>query len=161
MKPDLKIEFRQMDWEPGFAGYLDDGQPNGTAFCFLNLGSLLCAVEKGDLPRADLPYMIAESMMHEIIHTLEAWAKVEFSEERVEDLLVKYREAAGRSGTFWHYDPAAHISPSDKYRNRVPSDGCSASGFLSKNTCGLPGSSSSSGSHGSWRNSGCKPKSGG
>lgn len=105
MAPDLKIEFRQLDWEPGFAGYLDNGQPNGTAFCFLNLGSLLCAVEKGDLPKKDLPYMIAESMMHEAIHALEAWAGIEFSEERVEALLEKYREATQRSGIFWHYEP--------------------------------------------------------
>lgn len=101
----LKIEFRQVDWESGFAGYLDNGQPKGRAFCFLNIGTLLCAVDKGDLPAADLPYMIAESMMHEIIHALEAWAGVELSEEKVEALLVKYREAAGREGTFWEYAP--------------------------------------------------------
>lgn len=101
----LNIEFRQVDWEPGFAGYLDNGQPNGTAFCFLNLGTLLCTVERGDLPKADLPYMIAESMMHEAIHALEAWAGVEFSEENVERLLVKYRKEAQRSGTFWQYEP--------------------------------------------------------
>src|SRR5262245_57424399 len=108
----VKIEFSQVDWEPGFAGYLDNGQPNGTAFCLLNLGTLLCAVEKGDLPKADLPYMIAESMMHEVIHAIEAWAGVEFSEDRVEALLVKYREAAGREGTFWQYEPP--VTPHDQ-----------------------------------------------
>lgn len=104
-KQKLQIEFRQHDWVPGFAGYLDNGQPKGRAFCLLNLGSLLCAVAKGDLPREDLPYMIAESMMHEIIHVLEEWAKVEFSEERVEGLLEKYRDAAERDGTFWEHRP--------------------------------------------------------
>lgn len=96
----MNIEFRQVDWEPGFAGYLDNGQPNGTAFCFLNIGSMLCAVENDDLPAADLPYMVAESMMHEIIHAIEAWAGTEFNEERVEALLEKYRQAArgARSG---------------------------------------------------------------
>lgn len=90
----MKIEFRQFDWMPGFAGYLDNGQPNGLAFCTLNLGSILATVDRGDMPAAEVPYMIAESMMHEIIHAIEDWAGVEFNEERVEALLEKYRASA-------------------------------------------------------------------
>lgn len=90
----LTIEFRQHDWIPGFAAFAPDATtPNGDAFCVLNLGSLLCAVATGDLPREELPYLIAESMMHEVMHAIEQWAGVEFSEERVEALLAKYTEA--------------------------------------------------------------------
>lgn len=106
LKPSvLKIEFRQVDWVPGFAGYLENGNPKGKAFCLLNVGALLSTIERGDLPVGDLPYMIAETMMHEIIHAIEAWAGVEFSEEKVEALLTKYREDRGRDGTFWHAGP--------------------------------------------------------
>lgn len=92
-KPIPVVEFHQHDWMEGFAAFLDDGEqfnPDSKAFCVLNLGSLLATVKAGDIPAADLPYVIAESMMHEIIHVLEKWAGQEFSEERVEQLLEKY-----------------------------------------------------------------------
>lgn len=89
-----RIEFHQQDWIPGFAAFVPDATtppPASRAFCVLNLGSMLAAVEMGDLPKADLPYLIAESMMHEVMHALEQWAGTEFSEERIEALLDKYR----------------------------------------------------------------------
>jgi len=95
----LTIEFRQHDWIPGFAAFHANATtPQGQAFCVINLGSILATVEAGHVPAADVPYFIAESMMHEIMHALEQWAGVEFSEERVEALLEKYRaDAAIRS----------------------------------------------------------------
>lgn len=90
----FSLEVYQHDWIPGFAAFHDDDSINETAkaHVVLNLGSLLSSVESEELPVKDLPYMIAETLMHEAIHALEAWAKVEFSEERVEHLLEKYRE---------------------------------------------------------------------
>lgn len=91
------IEFHQWDWIEGFAAFVDDGQkfnPESKAFCVLNLGSLLAAIETKDMPQSELPYHIADSMMHEITHVIEKWCGVEFSEERVVALRDKYRNAA-------------------------------------------------------------------
>ena len=95
------IEFYQRDWMPGFAAFIDDGkpfEPSGRAFCLLNLGAILAAVELGDMPASEVPYFVAESMMHEIMHVLEKWAGVEFSEERIEQLLDRYRTMAQSGG---------------------------------------------------------------
>lgn len=91
------IEFHQQDFIPGFAAFLPSATtpaPNSRAFCVLNLGSLLAAVALGDMPASEVPYAIAESMMHEVMHVLEQWAGTEFSEERVEALIEKYRAYA-------------------------------------------------------------------
>ena len=89
----LRLEVYQSDWMPGFAAFLDDGKvaEDAKAHIALNLACFLACVETGEVPRADLPYVIAESLMHEVIHALESWAEVEFSEERVEKLLTEYR----------------------------------------------------------------------
>jgi len=104
--PSFSIEVFQQDWIPGFAAFHDDGKINETAraHVVINVGSLLAAVQCGDLDSKDLPYMIAESLMHEVIHTLEAWARVQFSEDRVEELLTKYREKYAQK-TVWQYTP--------------------------------------------------------
>jgi len=94
----LKIEFHQHDWIPGFAAFAPGATtpaPDSRAFCVVNLGSLLAAVQAKDLPAADVPYVVAESMMHEVIHVIEQWAGTEFSEDRVEALLSKYAAALG------------------------------------------------------------------
>lgn len=91
-----RVEFHSHDWVPAFAAFLPNAgtkNPESTAFCVLNLSAFLENVETGDMDPADVPYLVAESMMHEIIHVLEQWAGVEFSEERVEALLDKYRTA--------------------------------------------------------------------
>jgi len=100
----VSLEVYQHDWTPGFAAFMDDGRiaQGAPAHVSLNLGSLLCAVETADLPAADLPYIVAESLMHEAIHALESWSNVEFSEDRVEGLLASYREKYGRK-TVWEY----------------------------------------------------------
>ncbi len=69
----MKIEFHQHDWIPGFAAFAPKATtpaPDSRAFCVLNLGSVLAAVEARDMPAADIPYLIAESMMHEVMHGL-------------------------------------------------------------------------------------------
>lgn len=102
--PTISIEVFQQDWQPGFASFYDDGRltEGASAHVTLNLGSLLCAVQTGDLDRRDLPYLIAETLMHETVHALEAWANVEFSEDRVEELLTRYRAKYDRA-TIWEY----------------------------------------------------------
>lgn len=94
MKDNVSIEVYQQDWTPGFASFRDDGEINESAKAHvtINLSAFLGSVQIGDLEAKDIPYAIAESIMHEVIHVLEAWCKVEFSEERVEELLAKYRE---------------------------------------------------------------------
>ncbi len=91
----MKIDVYQSDWIPGWAAFLDDGsvQEGATAKIGLNVGAFMAAVHTKDVAPSDVPYMVAESIMHEVMHALEAWASVEFSEERVEALLTKYRNA--------------------------------------------------------------------
>ena len=90
------VEFHQQDWIPGFAAFLPKATtppPNSRAFCVLNVGSLMATVASGDVPPNDLPGFVVESLIHEVGHVVEQWAKVEFSEERVEALTEKYRTA--------------------------------------------------------------------
>ncbi|NIX77002.1 hypothetical protein [Microvirga terricola] len=99
MTPLPVIEFHQQDWIPGFAAFLPGATtpaPQARAFCVLNLGSILATVATGDIPASEVPYFIPESMMHEIMHAFEQWAGTEFSEERVEALLAKYRAALSK-----------------------------------------------------------------
>ena len=100
LHPTLVLEVFQQDWIPGFAAFKDDGsvENNAKAHIVLNIGAFITAVATKDLPRTDIPYIIAETIMHEAIHALEAWAAVEFSEERVEALIEKYRDAAKEAG---------------------------------------------------------------
>lgn len=96
----MQIEFHQHDWIPGFAAFAPGAttpEPDSRAFCVLNLGSMLATVQTKDMPAADIPYFIAESMMHEVMHAIEQWAGVEFSEERVEALLQRYRAAIAKA----------------------------------------------------------------
>ena len=89
-----RIEFRQHDWIPGFAAFAPNKTVTGTAFCVVNLGAFIASVDAGDLSRSELVHVLAESMMHEVIHVIEQWAGVEFSEDRVNSLLEAYRARA-------------------------------------------------------------------
>ncbi|MET7244128.1 hypothetical protein ABZT49_12230 [Methylobacterium sp. EM32] len=90
----IVVEFRQHDFIPGFAAYLhEEGKPfpDGKAFCAFNLSAFLQAhVELGETPAA-LAESLADTMVHEVVHVIEAWAGVEFSEARVERLIADYR----------------------------------------------------------------------
>ena len=89
----VTIEVYQQDWIPGFAAFRHNGvaAKRGTAHVVLNLGSLLALVADKAIEPSEVPYFVAESLMHEVFHVLEAWAGVEFSEDRVEALIEKYR----------------------------------------------------------------------
>ena len=91
MSDHVSIEIYQQDWIPGFAAFRDDGSiAEGKAHVVLNLGSLLTCVVSDEIDPKEIPYQVAERLMHEVVHVLEAWAGVEFSEERVEALIEKY-----------------------------------------------------------------------
>lgn len=95
-----KVVFYQQDWIPGYAAFLPDSttpQPEAKAFCVVNLGALLAGVVAGDMAREDIPYVLADSIVHELVHVLEQWAGVEFNEERVEAVIDRYRAAARRA----------------------------------------------------------------
>lgn len=52
----------------------------------------MAAVDHKDVDAKEIPYVVAECIMHEIMHALEAWANVEFSEDRIEALIKQYRD---------------------------------------------------------------------
>lgn len=92
----ITVDVYQQDWIPAFAAFLDDGslQAGARPKIAINIGALMAAVASGDIDKSELPYVVAETMMHEIIHVLESWAGVEFSEDRVDALIEKYRQDA-------------------------------------------------------------------
>lgn len=87
----INIKAYQSDFTPGWAAFID-GKTKPFMKITLNVGSILAAMDWGAIERSDIPYVVAESLMHEIMHALEKWAGVEFSEERIEGLIAKYRE---------------------------------------------------------------------
>lgn len=95
-QPIVTIEVLQADGIEAFACYISPTVQQGKAIIGLNIAASLAAAALGEVPKADLPYLIAEHLMHEVVHVLEEWAGVEFNEERVEALIAKYREAAAR-----------------------------------------------------------------
>ncbi|MCJ2084202.1 DUF2829 domain-containing protein [Methylobacterium sp. J-090] len=97
----ITVEFRQHDFMPGFAAYLhQEGKPfpDGKAFCAIDLSAILLSHAVTDGTRAELAETIADTMVHEVIHVIEAWAGAEFSEARVEGLIARYRGHASGYG---------------------------------------------------------------
>lgn len=87
-----RIELFQNDWMPGYGAFEVGSATRGPAHIAINLGAFLCCIERGESDRADMPYGVAETIVHEVIHALEEWAGVEFDEQRVDALIVKYRD---------------------------------------------------------------------
>lgn len=81
----------QMDGIEGFACYLSPSAKKGKAIIGLNVEALMIGVLAKDFRVKDLPYIVADSIMHETIHALEDWAGVQFSEKKVEGLISAYR----------------------------------------------------------------------
>ena len=95
----LKLEVYQHDWIPGFAAFhyhaTKDGRMiiknrNAPKHIVLNLGSILGCVRAKEILAKEVPYFVAESLFHEVVHALEEWASVEFSEKRVHKLINEY-----------------------------------------------------------------------
>lgn len=92
----LKIKVYQNDIIPGFACFNDNGSLKKESKCLvaININAFLLASKCHDLPVKELPYFMAESIMHEVIHCLEAWAGKKFSEKKVNNLIKKYQRQA-------------------------------------------------------------------
>lgn len=86
----VQIKVYQHDWMPGYAAFKVGSTKKPHAEIALNLGSLLCAVKLNHIEEKEVPYFIAESLMHEIIHVLEEWAGKEFSHRKINSLMKKY-----------------------------------------------------------------------
>jgi len=82
----------QMDGIDGFACYLSPSARKGKTIIGLNVEALLASVVVKDFTVKDLPYIVADSIMHEIIHALEDWARVQFSNKKVDKLIAEYRK---------------------------------------------------------------------
>lgn len=95
----ISIEVYQQDWIPGFAAFMHNGSvhKDAKAHVVINLAAMAAAVKLGDIDKKDLPYAIVSDLLHEIIHVLEAWAGVEFSEERVDKIVEMYEQYASGS----------------------------------------------------------------
>lgn len=88
----IKARVVQMDGIDGFACYLSPSARKGKTIIGLNVEALLASVVVKDFTVKDLPYIVADSIMHEVIHALEDWAQVQFSDKKVNKLIAKYRK---------------------------------------------------------------------
>ena len=88
----------QMDGIDGFACYLSPSARKGKTIIGLNVEALLAGIVVKDFTVKDLPYIVADSIMHEVIHALEDWSRIQFSEKKVNKLIGEYRK---------HYEKAA------------------------------------------------------
>lgn len=87
----LHIEIRPYRGSKGFACYLAGSVHEDRVRVRLGIEGIIACVESGDIEAKDIPYIVADCIMHEIIHALEDYARVEFSEDRVEDCITRYR----------------------------------------------------------------------
>jgi hypothetical protein len=89
----VKADIVQADGIKGFACYLPDSvRKNKRCIIGLNVFAFIAAIAMKQLRRKDIPYLMAECIMHEVIHAFEDWAKVEFSHRKVNKLINVYRE---------------------------------------------------------------------
>jgi len=98
LKPSIKIRVYQTNFSPGFAFYQAGKRisSTGKALVGLDIGNLLGLVKSKDIAPKELPYFVAQVLMHEVFHALEDWARVEFNEKRVDQLVAKYEKEAKR-----------------------------------------------------------------
>ncbi len=96
--PEITMQCYQQDWIPGFAAFIYYADRKGfrrknkvKADIAINIGSFMALVASDNVDAKELPYILAETMMHEFIHVLEAYFQVEFSEEKVHKIIGKYR----------------------------------------------------------------------
>jgi hypothetical protein len=89
----VKADIVQADGIKGFACYVKDSAiKDKRCIIGLNVEAFMASIVNGDLKKEDVPYLIAESLMHEVMHSLEDWAKIEFSHRKINKLINAYRE---------------------------------------------------------------------
>ena len=90
---EVRADVVQADGVDGFACYLQgSARKNKRCIIGLNVEAFMAAIVSKQLDEKDIPYIMAESMMHEVIHAVEDWARVEFSHKKVNKLIDAYRE---------------------------------------------------------------------
>lgn len=92
MKHIIKIKIYQHDFMPGFAAFKIGTTKKPHAEIAINIGSLMLLILKKKIKKREVPYFLAESIMHEIIHVLEEKFKVKFSHRKINLLMNKYQE---------------------------------------------------------------------
>ena len=92
----ISIDVYQQDGIEAFGVYMhpDGSVSDAKPLIGINVEALLGTVVMGDVASDELPYVVAETVIHELFHALEAWAGVEFSEDRIHALTEKYQAAA-------------------------------------------------------------------
>lgn len=95
--PKIKLTIYQQDWIPGFAAFIfENGKikkgKDVKANLVLNIGSFIAAVKVGDVEKKEIPYFITETIIHELVHVLQAYFKEEFSEKKIHKLTEKYQK---------------------------------------------------------------------
>lgn len=96
-KNKVTIKVYQHDWVPGFGAYRSGSlSKKAEAHVVLNLGGLLGLVVEKKIDKKDIPYHVAQTLMHEIVHALEEWAGKEFSEKKVAKLINSYYKKYGK-----------------------------------------------------------------
>ena len=99
LKLQVKADIVQADGINGFGCYLQTSvRKNKRCIIGVNVEALMAAVAMKDLKVEDVPYIFAETIMHEVIHSLEDWAKMEFSHKKVDKLIDKYRRHYSEEG---------------------------------------------------------------
>jgi DNA-binding ferritin-like protein (Dps family) len=91
----VKAEIVQADGVGAFAFYevgSRRGKKGRRSVIGLNVEAFVAAVALGQVEKKDVPYLVAESIMHEVMHVLEDWAKAEFSHRRINRLIADYRK---------------------------------------------------------------------
>lgn len=98
LKPTIKIRVYQTNFSPGFAFYQTGRRlsKTGKAIVGLDIGNLLALAADNSIDAKELPYIVAQVLMHEVFHVLEEWAGVEFSEARVDKLCRMYARQYGK-----------------------------------------------------------------
>ena len=91
-KLNVKADIVQADGVKGFAFYNPGAVKRSRCVIGLNVEAFVASVALGQIKLKDLPYLMAETIMHEVIHALEDWAKVAFSHKRINKLIWAYSE---------------------------------------------------------------------
>jgi hypothetical protein len=88
----VKADVVQADGVEGFAFYKVGSVKDNRCVIGLNVEAFVGCVAMKQIRLKDLPYVMAESIMHEVIHAIEDWAKVEFSHKKINKMLESYAE---------------------------------------------------------------------
>lgn len=98
-KPAIRIKvFNTPPWQPAFGWYtVGTVRRTKAAQIDVNVLALLNAHKGGAIPKKELPYFLSRVVMHEVVHALEDWARVEFNHHKIGALLRVLNTQPGRA----------------------------------------------------------------